>query len=116
MADRLHDERLKAAVGYTVGHIVKQFEETTEGPTFSKNTVSLLSDLVYRQTEVNAADLQQFARHAKRTTVNMEDVKLLARRSESMHEHVTEVGERMGAQTKEHRAKGKKAASAAADS
>uniref|UniRef100_A0A2K6KIE6 Centromere protein S n=1 Tax=Rhinopithecus bieti TaxID=61621 RepID=A0A2K6KIE6_RHIBE len=32
-----------------------------------------------------AKDLETFARHAKRTTINTEDVKLLARRSNSLH-------------------------------
>lgn len=59
-------------------------EEKSEGPTFSKRTISLLGDLVYRQTETAAVDLQLFARHAKRTTVTMEDVKLISRRSDTI--------------------------------
>eukprot|EP00037_Helgoeca_nana_P006978 m.63858 g.63858 ORF g.63858 m.63858 type:complete len:109 (-) comp17815_c0_seq4:3982-4308(-) len=83
-ADEVDEERLKSAVGYTVGLIVKDFEEKSEGPTFSKRTISLLGDLVYRQTETAAVDLQLFARHAKRTTVTMEDVKLISRRSDTI--------------------------------
>eukprot|EP00037_Helgoeca_nana_P006977 m.63818 g.63818 ORF g.63818 m.63818 type:complete len:117 (-) comp17815_c0_seq3:3802-4152(-) len=108
-ADEVDEERLKSAVGYTVGLIVKDFEEKSEGPTFSKRTISLLGDLVYRQTETAAVDLQLFARHAKRTTVTMEDVKLISRRSDTIHDHVSEVGDMLATATKQNR-KGKKAA------
>nr|XP_012329035.1 cortistatin isoform X1 [Aotus nancymaae] len=38
-----------------------------------------------QELENFAKDLEMFARHARRTTVNTEDVKLLARRSNSLH-------------------------------
>lgn len=40
-----------------------------------------LASLVYKQAEFLAKDLELFARHARRSTIQVEDVKLCARRN-----------------------------------
>lgn len=50
----------------------------------SKEALALLSDLVCKQTEVMATDLQFFARHANRKMIKPEDVMLCARKSPNL--------------------------------
>ncbi|XP_037840980.1 centromere protein S isoform X4 [Chlorocebus sabaeus] len=78
-----YQQRLKAAVHYTVGCLCEEVALDKEMQ-FSKQTIAAISELTFRQCENFAKDLEMFARHAKRTTINTEDVKLLARRSNSL--------------------------------
>ncbi|XP_074190178.1 centromere protein S isoform X2 [Rhinolophus sinicus] len=55
-----------------------------------------------------AKDLEMFARHAKRSTINTEDVKLLARRSNSLLRYITEKNEEIAQFNLERKAKKKK--------
>ncbi|EDO47308.1 predicted protein [Nematostella vectensis] len=82
-----YQQRLKAALHYTVGKIC---EETgaEAGLTFSRQFVAALTETSYRQCESFAVDLELFAKHAKRSTINNEDVKLLARKSPSLAQHI----------------------------
>ncbi|KFO31585.1 Centromere protein S [Fukomys damarensis] len=79
-----YQQRLKAAVHYTVGRLCQEVAEDKEVQ-FSKQTIAAISEMTFRQCENFARDLEMFARHAKRSTINTEDVKLLARRSNSLH-------------------------------
>ncbi|XP_013359746.1 PREDICTED: centromere protein S isoform X2 [Chinchilla lanigera] len=76
-------QRLKAAVHYTVGCLCQEVAADKEMQ-FSKQTIAAISEITFRQCENFARDLELFARHAKRSTINTEDVKLLARRSNSL--------------------------------
>lgn len=38
-----------------------------------------------------AQDLEAFAKHAKRTVVSMEDVKLCARKNDTLHDAISEL-------------------------
>ncbi|KAM5248924.1 centromere protein S-like [Ctenodactylus gundi] len=78
-----YQQRLKAAVHYTVGCLCQEVASDKEMQ-FSKQTIAAISELTFRQCENFARDLEMFARHAKRSTINTEDVKLLARRSNSL--------------------------------
>lgn len=40
--------------------------------------------------EITSADLESFAKHGRRSTVTPDDVKLLARRNESLEKNITE--------------------------
>ncbi|XP_018866440.1 centromere protein S isoform X6 [Gorilla gorilla gorilla] len=55
-----------------------------------------------------AKDLEMFARHAKRTTINTEDVKLLARRSNSLLKYITDKSEEIAQINLERKAQKKK--------
>ncbi|XP_053256897.1 centromere protein S isoform X2 [Podarcis raffonei] len=61
-----------------------------------------------RHPELFAKDLEMFARHAKRSTVNLEDVKLLARRSKSLLKYITEKSEEIALNSLEEKEKRKK--------
>ncbi|ETN22233.1 hypothetical protein PPTG_02230 [Phytophthora nicotianae INRA-310] len=53
-------------------------------PPMSKEAMALLADLVYKQSEVMATELQFFARHANRKIIKTEDVTLLARKQPNL--------------------------------
>ena len=54
-----------------------------EGGAFSKELVATISETAFHQCETLAGDLEHFAKHGKRTTVSVDDVKLCFRRSPS---------------------------------
>jgi len=45
-----------------------------------------LTEVVFKQSETLALDLEQFARHGKRTVISAEDVRLCGRRNEAVVE------------------------------
>ncbi|NXF56683.1 CENPS protein, partial [Ciccaba nigrolineata] len=100
-------QRLKAAVHYTVGCLCQDVAEDQEVQ-FSKQTIAAISEITFRQCENFAKDLEMFARHAKRTTVTTEDVKLLARRSSSLLKYITQKSEEITSSHMEQKEKKKK--------
>ncbi|KAI9492647.1 apoptosis-inducing taf9-like domain protein [Zychaea mexicana] len=90
-------QALKFAIWQTVDQIVQQ-EAQKIGKTVSSEFVTSLADVVYEQTGTMAKDLEAFARHGKRSTISMEDVKLCARRNDSLYElicqYATEISRR----------------------
>ncbi|KAG6620101.1 Apoptosis-inducing TAF9-like domain 1 family protein [Phytophthora cinnamomi] len=79
--------RVRQSILYTVGRICddeaqKQQSEhhARSRPAMSKEAMALLADLVYKQSEVMATELQFFARHANRKIIKTEDVTLCARK------------------------------------
>ncbi|NWV42868.1 CENPS protein, partial [Grantiella picta] len=101
-------QRLKAAVHYTVACLCQEVEEDKEVQ-FSKQSVAAISEITFRQCGVFFG----FCRHAKRTTVNTEDVKLLARRSNSLLKYITQKSEELASNNMEQKEKKKKKSSAA---
>ncbi|NXG32846.1 CENPS protein, partial [Dromaius novaehollandiae] len=75
-------QRLKAAVHYTVGCLCQDVAEDKDMQ-FSKQTIAAISEITFRQCGTEVIFLM-LCRHAKRSTVTAEDVKLLARRSNSL--------------------------------
>ncbi|NXL27653.1 CENPS protein, partial [Glaucidium brasilianum] len=104
-------QRLKAAVHYTVGCLCQDVAEEQDMQ-FSKQTIAAISEITFRQCENFAKDLEMFARHAKRTTVTTEDVKLLARRSSSLLKYITQKSEEITSSNMEQKEKKKKKSSA----
>ncbi|XP_064219321.1 centromere protein S [Aotus nancymaae] len=102
-----YQQRLKAAVHYTVGRLCEEVALDKEMQ-FSKQTIAAISELTFRQCENFAKDLEMFARHARRTTVNTEDVKLLARRSNSLLKYITDKSEEIAQINLERKARKKK--------
>ncbi|CAI9179454.1 unnamed protein product [Rangifer tarandus platyrhynchus] len=100
-------QRLKAAVHYTVGCLCEEVA-LDKDMQFSKQTIAAISEVTFRQCENFARDLEMFARHAKRSTINTEDVKLLARRSHSLLKYITEKNEDIAQLNLERKAKKKK--------
>ncbi|XP_065711314.2 centromere protein S isoform X1 [Patagioenas fasciata] len=124
-------QRLKAAVHYTVGCLCEEVAEDKDVQ-FSKQTIAAISEITFRQCENFAKDLEMFARwvlehltvtkasfacvqlqHAKRSTVTTEDVKLLARRSNSLLKYITQKSEELASSNKEQKEKKKKKSRAA---
>ncbi|XP_062517913.1 centromere protein S-like [Corticium candelabrum] len=89
--DLEYRQRLKAAVHYTVGKICEEVTLSgfaASGTKFSRQYIAMLSETTFKQCETLATDLESFAKHARRSTVNSEDVKLSARRNESLRQHI----------------------------
>ncbi|XP_033898410.1 centromere protein S-like [Acipenser ruthenus] len=101
-------QRLKAAVHYTTGLFCQEVAEHKEVE-FSKQTIAAIAETTFRQCEIFARDLEAFARHAKRTTVNAEDVKLTARRSNALFSFITQRSEELVSNNQEQKEKRKKA-------
>uniref|UniRef100_H9KVH5 Centromere protein S n=1 Tax=Gallus gallus TaxID=9031 RepID=H9KVH5_CHICK len=93
-------QRLRAAVHYTTGCLCQDVAED-KGVLFSKQTVAAISEITFRQCENFARDLEMFARHAKRSTITSEDVKLLARRSNSLLKYITQKSDELASSNME---------------
>ncbi|KAF7668501.1 hypothetical protein LDENG_00006930 [Lucifuga dentata] len=76
-------QRLKAAVHYTVGLLCQRTGENHQTE-FSRQVIAAIAETTFRQCDTFAKDLEAFARHAKRSTISTEDVKLAARRSTAL--------------------------------
>ncbi|KAM8790138.1 centromere protein S-like isoform 3-T3 [Rhynchonycteris naso] len=101
-----YEQRLKAAVHYTVGCLCEEVA-LDQGVQFSRQTIAAISEVTFRQCENFAKDLEMFARHAKRSTINTEDVKLLARRSNSLQKYIAEKNEEIAQFNSKRKAKKK---------
>ncbi|XP_074074589.1 centromere protein S [Macrotis lagotis] len=100
-------QNLKATLHFTVGSICQEAADA-KGVRFSKPTIAAISEVTFQQCEHFAKDLEMFARHAKRSTINMEDVKLLARRSSSLLNYITKKSEEISRANQEQKDKKKK--------
>ncbi|XP_074501178.1 centromere protein S [Sebastes fasciatus] len=87
-------QRLKAAVHYTVGRLCVKMGEDQRRP-FSRQVVAAIAETTFRQCDIFAKDLEAFARHAKRSTVSSEDVKLVARRSTALSIYIQNKSEEL---------------------
>ncbi|NXU39149.1 CENPS protein, partial [Drymodes brunneopygia] len=108
-------QRLKAAIHYTVGCLCQEVEEDKDVQ-FSKQSIAAISEITFRQCVLAKMFRGAFlilCRHAKRTTVNTEDVKLLARRSNSLLKYITQKSEELASSNMEQKEKKKKKSSAA---
>jgi len=75
--------KLKEAFHYTVGKMCEEQEMNTEVK-FGKRIVSTINEIAWRQLKSISKDVEAFSKHGKRSTVNLEDVKLLVRRNEEL--------------------------------
>ncbi|QKX55084.1 uncharacterized protein TRUGW13939_02176 [Talaromyces rugulosus] len=77
------EERFKSALWLAIGKIVD--EETIElGVNATPQFIGALTEMVWAQIETVSQDLEAFAKHAGRSTININDVMLLARRNEGL--------------------------------
>ena len=77
------EEKLKAALWYSIGQTVDSVafsQDINATPHF----IGGLSELVWSQIENIAHDLESFAKHSGRSTINTKDVLLLGRRNEGL--------------------------------
>ncbi|XP_035518600.1 centromere protein S [Morone saxatilis] len=87
-------QRLKAAVHYTVSRICQKMGEDHRRE-FSRQVIAAIAETTVRQCDIFAKDLEAFARHAKRSTVSTEDVKLVARRSTALSIYIQNKSEEL---------------------
>ncbi|XP_013912510.1 PREDICTED: centromere protein S-like isoform X2 [Thamnophis sirtalis] len=104
-------QRLKAAFHYTVARLCEDVAED-KNIQFSRQTIAAISEITFRQCEMFAKDLEMFAKHGKRSTVNVEDVKLLARRSNSLLKYITQKSDGLSLNNLEQKEKKKKKSAA----
>uniref|UniRef100_A0A8C0IX92 Centromere protein S n=1 Tax=Chelonoidis abingdonii TaxID=106734 RepID=A0A8C0IX92_CHEAB len=112
----LGEQELKAAVHYTVGCLCQEVAED-KGIQFSKQTIAAISEITFRQCLSKHTENWLFflisCRHGKRTVINSEDVKLLARRSSSLLRYITQKSEELALNNLEQKERKKKKSSAA---
>ncbi|KAG2229681.1 hypothetical protein INT48_007780 [Thamnidium elegans] len=82
-----NSQKLMAAVWQSVRTIVEE-EANKLGKEVSPTFTSSLAEVVYSQMEA-------FASHGKRAGISMEDVKLCARRNDSLHELLREAAKEL---------------------
>ncbi|KAK2861993.1 hypothetical protein Q5P01_001526 [Channa striata] len=87
-------QRLKAAIHYTVGRLCQNMRGDFQRE-FSRQVIAAIAETTFRQCDIFAKDLEAFARHAKRSTVSAEDVKLLARRSTALSIYIQNKSEEL---------------------
>lgn len=86
--DEADFQRLKASFHYSVGKICEERGKELQLEV-DKKVISCLAKLGLQQLETFSGDLEAFAKHAKRSTVNADDVKLLARRNPKLLAHLS---------------------------
>ncbi|GAA5834341.1 hypothetical protein JCM9279_004289 [Rhodotorula babjevae] len=90
--EALSKQSLKAAVWYTIA----QEEELSLPFAASEHFVASLAEVVFQQALTLGKDLERFANHAGRLTINADDVKLAARRNEPLYELLTTSAQQHG--------------------
>ncbi|GAA5887658.1 hypothetical protein JCM6882_001486 [Rhodosporidiobolus microsporus] len=83
----LSRQSLKSAVWYTVTKIAQE-EELSLPFAASEHFVASLAEVVFQQALSLGKDLERFSKHAGRTTINVDDVKLAARRNEPLYDQL----------------------------
>jgi len=78
-----HDQKLKVSLHYTVGKMCEEQAANIQ-VNFNKQMIGTINEFVWKQLKLITKDLEAFAKHGKRSTVNIEDVKLLVRRNEDL--------------------------------
>ncbi|KAM7198091.1 Kinetochore component CENP-S domain containing protein [Naviculisporaceae sp. PSN 640] len=78
---------LKAALWFHIGKMVDE-ESLRRNRNATPQFIGTLVETVWTQLESVAIDLETFSKHAGRTTVNTEDVLLLARRNTDLYEMI----------------------------
>eukprot|EP01134_Creolimax_fragrantissima_P002302 CFRG2302T1 len=99
--------RLKAAVLWTVGNLCDE-EADARCVTFSREYVAVLAQLAFEHAETIARDLEDFSRHAKRSTIQTDDVLLYARQQPDVQAHLSSLAESIAREKKVASAKRKR--------
>jgi centromere protein S len=89
----VNTQRLCASLHYAVGLISEALSASENGHEipFDKSVVGSVANLAFSQLTQNGKDLEAFAKHAKRTTIQSDDVKLMVRRNTGLLEHISKL-------------------------
>ncbi|XP_060069503.1 centromere protein S-like [Ylistrum balloti] len=92
MENLQHKQRLKASVHHTVVKICSELVQDDEaGITIDNSVKAAIAETTWRYIQEVTQDLEMFAKHAKRTTINADDVKLLLRKCPKLLEHISSI-------------------------
>jgi len=83
-------QKLKAAIGLTVFDICSELE-TDLGVKYTPEAVAAISNLTEKKIERSADYLEAFAKHAKRSNITADDVKLLTRGNKNLNNHLAKL-------------------------
>ncbi|XP_033757576.1 centromere protein S-like isoform X2 [Pecten maximus] len=90
--DLQHKQRLKASIHHTVVRICTELvEEDESGISMNNSVKAAIAETTWRYIQDITQDLEMFAKHAKRSTVNADDVKLLLRKCPKLLEHISSI-------------------------
>ncbi|TRY79940.1 hypothetical protein TCAL_06558 [Tigriopus californicus] len=90
------NQRLLASIHFACGQLATEHGQSTDLQ-YSRGVVAALGQLAFDHLRQCGQDLEAFARHAKRNTVQADDVKLLVRRNPHLHEHISQLAGSSGA-------------------
>lgn len=99
-------QRLKASLHYGVVSMCKEKEDGLD-VNFNRQMMAAIAETTWRQCQHFAQDLELFAKHAKRSTINPDDVKLLVRKAPKLLDHISALHDKQmeGKQPKKPRKK-----------
>ncbi|EFQ96897.1 hypothetical protein MGYG_08820 [Nannizzia gypsea CBS 118893] len=97
-------KQLKAMLWYTLGNLTREHADlfdTEVTPQF----IAGLVEITWAQLETVGQDLEMFANHAGRSTINASDVLLLARRNEGLESILREYNDHLEAEREKRASK-----------
>ncbi|XP_045448089.1 centromere protein S-like [Melitaea cinxia] len=98
------NQKVRASLHRDVLSICKETSHYL-GLDITGQAVAVIAELVLRKVSVYGMDLEAFAKHAKRSVINQEDVKLLARRNSSLRERLNGLCKNIPSASKEKKRK-----------
>ncbi|XP_065341706.1 centromere protein S-like [Cloeon dipterum] len=105
--DLTFEKKVKVALLLEVRKVIEEVGGNIQFA-FTKNSTDLIGELVWKKLIVAGSDLEAFAKHAKRTTANPEDVKLLARRNPILKAYISELADEIKSKKEPRKSKNKK--------
>lgn len=84
------EQKLKSAIWYTIGQIAEEIEEEKD-ISISKKFIAILAETTYKHSANIAQDVEAFAKHAKRSTIQTDDVKLYVRKVKPLYNHLEQM-------------------------
>ncbi|TGO51266.1 hypothetical protein BCON_0165g00160 [Botryotinia convoluta] len=103
--DELH-ERLKAALWFSIGKIVEE-EAVRLNSNATNQFIGALTEMVWHQIENVTMDLESFSRHAGRSTITTDDVLLVTRRNDALHDIIKDFIDQEKAKSTNEKGKGR---------
>lgn len=79
------EQMVRQSIHNSAKAIIKELGEKL-GVEFDQNAQSIIAELTYKRLLIYGSDLEAFQKHAKRSTITADDVKLLVRRNDSLRE------------------------------
>nr|XP_023013128.1 centromere protein S-like [Leptinotarsa decemlineata] len=81
------EQKTKQTIHNTARKIAKEISANFDME-FDSDALDIIAELTYKKLQLYGTDLDAFQKHAKRSTITADDVKLLVRRNESLKELV----------------------------